>query len=104
LRRDGFSAILMKKSKEGIKEMGGDKLDPEFGGAQINLDILRARSWGRCFDGFGRYKTCESGTSHWGSQYRRSGLRLGSCSRGLPESGSLRIGLSLRHILRFQDE
>ena len=78
-----------------------DKLDPEFAGAQVNFDISRSSGWGSCFDRLGRYKTCESGTS---GLYRRSGLGLGSCSRGLPERRSLRIGLSLSDILRVEGE
>ena len=84
--------------------MGVDKFDPSVERAQIDLDILRARGWGRCFDRLGRYKTCESGTSGLRGEYRRSGLRLGSCSRGLPERMSLRIDLSLSDILGFEDE
>jgi len=64
----------MKKSEECIEEMGVDKLDPQVHGAQVNFDILRARSWGRCLDGFGRYKTSESGTSGLSGEYRRSSL------------------------------
>ena len=37
---DGFSSILMQKDEEGIEEMRFDKFDPEFGGAQVNFDIL----------------------------------------------------------------
>jgi hypothetical protein len=104
LRSDGFSSILMKKSKEGIKEMRFDKLDPVVGGAQINVNILRTRSWSRCFDRLGRYKTCESGTSDLSGEYGRSSLGLVGSSRGLPESRCLRVGLSLSGILRLEDE
>jgi hypothetical protein len=37
----------MKKGEEGIEEMRFDELDPSVECAQINLDISRARSWGR---------------------------------------------------------
>ena len=96
----------MKKSKYGIEEMRFDKLDPSVERAQINLDISRKRGWRRNIDSFGRYKTCESGTSDLSGEYRRSGFGLGggSGSRGLPESWCLRVGLSLTGILRFEGE
>jgi len=94
----------MEKSKEGVEEMRFDKFDPEFGGAQVNFDILRARSWSGYFDGFGRYKTGKSGSSDLSGEYRGSGLGLDGRGRGLPESGSLGIGLRLSDISRLEDE
>jgi len=94
----------MEKSKESIEEMRFDKFDPSFECAQINFDILGTGSWSRFLDRLGRYKTGKSGSSDLSGEYRRSGLGLDGRGRGLPESGSLGIGLRLSDISRLEDE